>query len=198
MTLQDHYVITTTRRTASLRATPAGASTARSSHAPAPPYHPAADTPRRRQIAQLNTGRPCASPSPSLHSTSASAWAAQARRLPQLAVCAKVNTCRRRASRYSAHRRRHRRAPTIRRNMPPDCRCLLGCSCTVSHAVIWARATRVNSPSKEIFAPHTRRPLLATRRNMHLYAASSPLYAAILTSRGWALRRLVMGASDSK
>ena len=95
----DHHDKTTSRRTASqLRLTPAGASTARSSHAPAPPYHPAmqtrhrvthrtpgqpaADTPRRRQIAQPHTGRPCASPSPSLHSTSASAWAAQARRLP--------------------------------------------------------------------------------------------------------------------
>ena len=58
---------------ASFRVTPAGASTARSSHAPAPPYHsavrtrrrvtdmthgqPAASTPRRRPIAQPNTGR---------------------------------------------------------------------------------------------------------------------------------------------
>ncbi len=117
---------------ASFRVTPAGASTARPSHAPAPPYHPAMQTrrhvthrnpgrpaggtPRRRQIAQPNSGRPCASPSPSLRSTSASAWAAQARRLPQPAVCANVNTCcRRRASRYSAHRRRHRRTTTIRR-----------------------------------------------------------------------------------
>ena len=57
----------------SLHVTPAGASTARPSHAPAPPYHPtvrtrrritimtpgrpAAVTPRHRQIAQTNTGR---------------------------------------------------------------------------------------------------------------------------------------------
>ena len=79
---------------AGLRVTPAGASTARPSHVPAPPYQlavqtrhrivgmtperPTAGTSEHRRIAQPNTGRPCASPSPSLHSTSASAWAAQA------------------------------------------------------------------------------------------------------------------------
>jgi len=148
MTLQDQQDAGTTMTKpphavppSSLRVTPAGASTARPSHAPAPPYHPAdktrrhvthrtpgrpaADTPGRRQIARPNTGRPCASPSPSLRSTLASAWAAQAHRLPRPAVCANVNTCRRRrASRYSAHRRRHRRETTTRHYMPPDCHCL--------------------------------------------------------------------------
>ena len=66
-------------------------------------------------------------PSPSLRSTSPVACAAQAHRLPQPAVCANVNTCRRRrASTYSALRRRHRRETTTRRNMPPDRRCLRG------------------------------------------------------------------------
>ncbi len=131
--------------------TTAGASTARPSHAPAPPYHPTvrtrlrvtnrthgrptAVTPRRRQIAQPNTGRPCASPSPSLHSTSASAWAAQTRRLP---------------------------LPLER-------------LWTFPNAAIQARATRVNSPSKKLFAPHTHRPLV----DDHLIIDARPsLYAA--------------------
>ena len=134
---RHHHDKTTTRRTASQPPrNPCrrlhGSFLARSGAAP--PYHPAdktrrhvthrtpgrpaARTPRRRQIARPNTGRPCASPSPSLRSTSASAWAAQAHRLPAAAVCANVNTCRRRASRYSAHRRRHRRETTASRYMP--------------------------------------------------------------------------------
>ena len=128
---------------ASFRVTPAGASTARSSHAPAPPYHPAVRT--RRHVTHRTTdpqlharqdagrspspplGGAAPRPSPSLRSTSPVACAAQAHRLPQPAVCANVNTCRRRrASTYSALRRRHRRETTTRRNMPPDRRCLRG------------------------------------------------------------------------
>ena len=128
---------------ASFRVTPAGASTARSSHAPAPPYHPAVRT--RRHVTHRTTdpqlharqdagrspspplGGAAPRPSPSLRSTSPVACAAQTHRLPQPAVCANVNTCRRRrASTYSALRRRHRRETTTRRNMPPDRRCLRG------------------------------------------------------------------------
>ena len=128
---------------ASFRVTPAGASTARSSHAPAPPYHPAVRT--RHHVTHRTTdpqlharqdagrspspplGGAAPRPSPSLRSTSPVACAAQAHRLPQPAVCANVNTCRRRrASTYSALRRRHRRETTTRRNMPPDRRCLRG------------------------------------------------------------------------
>ena len=108
---------------ASFRVTPAGASTARSSHAPAPPYHPAVRT--RRHVTHRTTdpqlharqdagrspspplGGAAPRPSPSLRSTSPVACAAQAHSLPAAAVCANVSTCRRRrASRYSAQQRR--------------------------------------------------------------------------------------------
>ena len=100
----DHYK-TTSRRTTSQSPPYRPAARTASHIASMTPGRPAARTPRRRQTAWPNTGRPCASPSPSLRSTSASACAAQARRLPQPTVCANVNTCRRRrASSYSAHR----------------------------------------------------------------------------------------------
>ena len=83
---------------ASFRVTPAGASTARSSHAPAPPYHPAVRT--RRHVTHRTTdpqlharqdagrspspplGGAAPRPSPSLRSTSPVACAAQTHRLP--------------------------------------------------------------------------------------------------------------------
>ena len=151
----DHYK-TTSRRTTNQSPPYSPAARTVSHVASMTPGRPAARTPRRRQIAWPNTGRPCASPSPLLRSTSASACAAQARRLPIVAVCANVNTCRRRkASRYSAYQRRHRRALTTRRNLGPrhQCKFML----------------------KKIFAPHTRRPLSTITPK---YSARSPLHAA--------------------
>ena len=65
ITLQDQQVARTTttepphpETPASLRVTPAGASTARPSHAPAPPYHPTAKT--RRRVTLRTPGRPVA------------------------------------------------------------------------------------------------------------------------------------------
>ena len=184
-TRRDDHDITTTRRTARLRRTPAGASTARSSHAPAPPYHPAVQTrrrvagmtpgrpatgpPERQQIAWPNTGRPCASPSPSLRSTSASAWAAQARRLPVAAVCANVNT-----PPYAA------RLPLPLEALMdfPQCRNLGPCH-------------QCKFTPKKLFAPHTHTaPWRRPRRNISKYyarspqhAANSPRYAAMLRYR---------------
>ena len=59
--------------------------------------------------------------------------------------------------------------------------------CTVPHAAIPARATRVNSYSQKLFAPHTRRPLSTTTpkytARSPLHAAKSPRYAEILRCR---------------
>ena len=131
--------------------------------------HDAARPERRRQIAQPNTGRPCASPSPSLRSTSASAWPPN-----------------------RTHRRRHRCESTTRRNMPPARRCLQRRLWTFPNAAIQARATSVNScPKKTFRAAHTpppcRRPpqeLTPDRRSMPHYSprytTNSPLRCRII------------------
>ena len=119
--------------------------------------HDAARPERRRQIAQPNTGRPCASPSPSLRSTSASAWAAQPRRLPVAAVCANVNT-----PPYAA------RLPLPLEALMdfPQCRNLGPCH-------------QCKFTPKKLSAPHTHTaPWRRPRRNILKYYARSPQHAA--------------------
>lgn len=80
--------------------------------------------------------------------------------------------------------------------------------CTVPHAAIPARATRVNSYSQKLFAPHTRRPLSTTTpkytARSPLHAAKSLRYAEILRCQiryydvwSWARRALFWRASGS-
>ena len=161
-TRRDDHVITTTRRTASqLPPYPCrrlhGSSLARSGAAiPIQQTKRDAVSPTRLPDSQLQTRQDAGrSPGPTPGGPALHPRPRFARPRPPLGPPKRAD-CRNRQS-----------APTsTRRYMPPARRCLWRRLWTFPNAAIWARATRVNSCKKKLFAPHTHRSLLATRRNV--------------------------------